>query len=222
MTQAQFRPSLAAAALIAALITPINASAQFGGMGGLGGLVGGKSSSEKAPVGGDVVAQQDQLVKEYVTADRGVLLGQSKMAEALGLKQRAATLAATADALTSGSTQDNLSEADKVVSESNAELAARMKENPELDAASKKLYRDGLVDTAKAVRSYVGLKSRFDAFRTALSSASPMVLPKLGAGTYIVKSFPGNAKNLGSSMSMAVDFARSQRIDVPKDATSAI
>jgi len=63
-----------------------------------------------------------------------VLRGQAKMAEALGLKQRAATLAATADALTSGSTQDNLSEADKVVSEGNAELAARMKENPELDA----------------------------------------------------------------------------------------
>ena len=50
--------------------------------------------------------------------------------------QRAATLAATADALTSGSTQDNLSEADKVVSEGNAELAARMKENPELDASA--------------------------------------------------------------------------------------
>ena len=76
--------------------------------------------------------------------------------------------------------------------------------------------------TAKAVRSYAGLKSRFDAFKTALSSASPMVLPKLSAGSYIVRSFPGNAKNLGSSMSMAVDFARSQRIEVPKDATSAI
>ena len=218
MSQRILRPVLMAATLTAALMTPWHASAQLGG---LGGLMGGKSSAEKAPVGGDVVAQQDQLVKEYVAADRGVLRGQAKMAEALGLKQRAATLAATADALTSGSTQDNLSEADKVVSEGNAELAARMKENPELDAAAKARYKEGLVDTAKAVRSYAGLKSRFDAFKTALSS-TPMVLPKLSAGPYIVRSFPGNAKNLGSSMSMAVDFARSQRIEVPKDATSAI
>lgn len=189
---------------------------------GAGSLMGGSKSSPAAQGGGDPVALQDALVKDYIAADREVLRGQSRMADALGLKQRAAMLAATADALTSGATKDNLSDADKAISEGNAEMAARMKENPEMDAAAKEQYRKGLTDTAKAIRTYVGMKSKFERFQSALSSASPMVLPKLNAGSYIASSFPGNAKNLVSSLKMATEFAKSQRIDVPKDATAAI
>ena len=65
-------------------MTPWHASAQLGG---LGGLMGGKSSSERAPAGGDVVAQQDQLVKEYVAADRGVLRGEKSWRELHGLPE---------------------------------------------------------------------------------------------------------------------------------------
>jgi hypothetical protein len=90
----------------------------------IGGLTGGASSSASA---GNEAAQQDQLVRAYVSANKEVLLAQSKMAEAVGLKESAAKLKSTADALGDGATKGNLSDADKIQSDSSKEISERLK-----------------------------------------------------------------------------------------------
>lgn len=214
----------AAAAFCVALSTASTPThAQLGSLGSLGGDKKSDSKAESKPAaGGDVLAQQDALIKGYVGADKTILKGQAAMAEALGLKERAATLAATADALGNGATKGNLEEADKALSDANEEMVAKMKSNPELDKRAKAKYAEGLKLTGKGVQSYLGLKKNFDAFKDALQTASPTVLPKLDGGSYIVRSFPSNSKNLVQTVSTASEFAKSQRIAVPKEATSVL
>ena len=121
---------LTAIALAAAFITPC-AFAQFS-MPSIGSITGGAASG-----GGDQGAEQDSLVRAYVSANKEVLVAQSKMAEAVGLKESAAKLKSTADALGDGATKGNLSDADKIQSDSSKEISARLNDsNLKMDAQS--------------------------------------------------------------------------------------
>src|SRR5690242_13085290 len=105
-------------ALACALATP-SAFAQFS-MPSIGSITGGSSGASSS---GNEGAQQDQLVRAYVGANKEVLVAQSKIAEAVGLKDSAAQLKSTADALGDGATKGNLSDADKIQSDSSKEIS---------------------------------------------------------------------------------------------------
>ena len=119
-------------ALVCALAVP-SAFAQFS-VPKLGALTGGDSGSSAA---GNEAGQQDALVRAYVAANKDVLIAQSRMAEAVGLKERAAQLKSTADALGDGATKGNLSDADKIQSDSSKEISARLNDgNLQMDEKS--------------------------------------------------------------------------------------
>ncbi len=195
---------------------PAISFAQLPSIPGIGGLTGGADS------GGDLTGQQDALVRTYVSASKEVLTANSKMAEALGLKDAATASKATASALTEGATQGNLSDADKVVSSSSDAVSAELKKGPKLDAAAKAKFSDGLGNLAKGVLQYAGLGKSIQGFTSGLKSASPLVLTKLQSGAYIAKSFPTGTKNLSTSLQNAVTYAKSNNIPVPADATKAL
>lgn len=203
--------------LISAAVTAPVAAHAFG----LGDLanVGGKSSDSSS---GDLSGSQDLLVKQYVSAGKSVLNGNASMADAVGLAKDAAAARAAGDSLTDGATKGTLSDADKITSDSSAAIAAALKNTDKMDAPAKEKFTAGLLSLAQGLVKYIGMKGPFDSFQKGLSSASPMMLPKLQSGAYVATSFPTSVKNLASALNNAVSYAKSHDIAVPKDATDAL
>lgn len=202
---------------VACLLAAPCAFAQFS-MPSLGSLTGGASTGA-----GDESAQQDQLVRAYVAANKDVLIAQSKMAEAVGLKDRAASLKSTADALGEGATKGNLSDADKIQSDSSKEISARLNDgNLQMDAKSKALYSAGMASLGTGVLKYVALRSPIANFGNTLKAAPTLAFTKLNAGAYVVTNFPSNAKNVYDTLSYSTAYAKSHDIPVPADATKAL
>lgn len=211
--------------LVSALATlllclPFAASAQFPSLKslpGVGNLVPGSGGGD-----GNIGGQNDALVRGYVAANKDVLLANSKMAEALGLKDAAATAKATADALTDGATKGNLEDSNKAVSASTDAVAAEMAKSPKLDAAAKQKYSQGMAQLGQGVLRYIALAGPAQSFSSSLKDASPMMLPKLQAGVYVASQLPTGLSNLSTSMKNASAFAKSNDIPVPPDATKAM
>lgn len=197
------------------LALPVAAFAQFS----LPSL-GGKSSSGGAQP--DLSGQQDSLVRGFVAANKDVLTANSKMADALGLKEKSGQAQATADSLGEGATKDNLSDANKVVADSGNAVAAEMAKKPVLDAQAKTTFGLGLVALVSGVNKYVGLGKNVKDMSSGLSSASPMMLPKLQSAAYVVSNFPGSASNVAKVLKNAIDFAKSNGIEVPANANDAL
>lgn len=175
----------------------------------------------------DAAAQQDQLVNAYVGADKEVLAAQSKMADAVGLKDRAAQLQATSDALGAGATKESLEQSETMQSEASQEIQAKLKDgNTKLDAAGKKKFSEGLGLLGRGIAKYATLKGPIANFQSAVSGSGITgalgAASKLNAGRYIVTSTPGHVKNLSSTLSNAVSYAKSNDIPVPADATAAL
>lgn len=198
-----------------ALAAPSLCVAQLGNL--LGGLGGTKSSSGNA--GADLGAQQDSLVRNYVAAGKDVLTANSHFAEALGIKAQAVNAAATSDSLSA----KDIEAQDKAISANAAAVSDAMKAGATLkDAESKAKYAKGLVSLVSGVVKYKNMTNDAQGFSSGLSGASLMMLPKLQSGVYIVKSLPGNVSNLSNSLKSAIDFAKSNGVEIPADATSLL
>lgn len=206
-----------ASTLAAAMIClPLAAMAQMPSLKSIPGMGGGSSA------GGDVTGANDSLVRGYVAANKDVLLANSMMADALGLKDAAAASKATADALTDGATKGNLEDSNKAVSASTDAVAAEMAKGPKLDAAAKTKYQSGMGRLGQGMLKYIALRGPASDFSNTMKSASPMMLPKLQSGAYVVTQLPSGLSNLSSSMKNASAFAKSNDIPVPPDATKAM
>jgi len=214
--------TLAAAAALA--LVPTLGHADFPKLPSLSGLTGGNSAAEG---GTDATTQQDQLVKAYVAADTDVLKAQSKMASAVGLKERAAKLNAASEALGAGATKNSLQDSETMQSEASQEIQARLKDtNLQLDEEGKKKYADALGALGRGVMKYGKLKGPIAAFQSSLTgggmASAVAVVGKLGVGRFIVTSAPGNLRNMTGTLTSAVAYARSHDIPVPEDATAAL
>lgn len=182
----------------------------------LGGLLGGGKKSEASA---DLGAQQDQLVRGYVGAGKDVLTANGQLAEALGIKAQAVNAAATSDSLSA----KDIEEQDKAISADAAAVSDALKSGAKLkDAESKAKYAKGLVALASGVKKYMDMRKDAQGFASGLSSASPLQMGKLQAGAYIAKNLPTSVTNLTSVLRSAVDFAKSNGVEVPKDATSLL
>lgn len=179
---------------------------------------GGASSG-----GSDAGPSQDALVQGYVQANKSILIAQSKMASALGAKDAAAKAKAEADALNSGATVDNLNKADSVQSDVSKAISDRQADKSyKMDAASKKEFSAGMATLGKGLLQYALLAPKIQSFTAGLKSASPLAMAKLSSGIYIAKSLPSNASNLKTTLSSSIDYAKSNDIPVPADATKAL
>jgi hypothetical protein len=181
------------------------------------------SFGSKPTSGVDMTASQAGLVRSYVGANKDVLMSQSKLLEALGLKDKAAAAQATADSLSEGATKGNLQDMDKVQSADSQALADALKAPAgQMDAQSKKTYSQGLLLLASGMVKYTGMRKDVDAFKGGLSGASLLETPKLQTGAYVLTSFPTNLQHLSETMKNAIAFAHANGIEVPAEATSVI
>jgi hypothetical protein len=213
------KPTLLAAVVACTMLSPLS-MAQFPKLpGALSGLTGDSSS--------EATTQQDQLVKAYVDADKDVLKAQSKMADAVGLKERAAKLNAASDALGAGATKDSLEASETEQSEASKEIQAKLKDgNLQMDEAGKKKFADAMGDLGRGITKYTKLKgpiANFQATVTKGGAAGALTaVSKLGVGKFIITSAPSNLRNMSSTLSSSIAYAKSHDIPVPADATAAI
>jgi hypothetical protein len=189
---------------------------QLPSLGGLGSKLPG--------AGGDLSGQQTSLVKSYVAGGRDVLFAQSKLLEALGLKDQAAIALATANALSEGATTQNLQDANKVQSASSTLISdTQMNQNVALDAQSKQIYTQGLALLATGLIKYAGMRQGVASFSKSLSGPGAVqAATKLQTGAFIVTTLPSSISNTASTLNSAVSFAKSHGIEVPPDATAAL
>ena len=172
----------------------------------------GKSSG-----GGGVTAEQ--LVKDYAQADIAVLTAQSRLLTALGKKDQAAKLDAQAAALNSGATKDGLSDSTKLQGQSLKEMEEGWKtQNGKLDAEGKGKYAEGLGFLGRGVQKYASLKSSISGYKPSITSIGPSA----SAASYVVSTAPQQTTNLTNTLQKAIEFAKSNDIPIPADATAAV
>lgn len=184
-----------------------------------GNLLGSVKSGGGSSAGTDMVAQQDQLVRSYVAAGKDVSTANAHLADALGIKAEVIDATATSDAVSA----KDIEAQDKAISASTAAFSEALKSGATLkDAEAKTKYAKGLLFLATGVKKYTGMGKDAQGFTSGLSSVSPLQIGKLQSGVYIAKSVPTSLTNLTSVLKSAVDFARSNGVEVPKDATSLL
>lgn len=208
--------SIVTASLVIALAgaSPL-VQAQFGSL--LGNLKGGASAAGSGSA--NLGAQQDVLARSYVAAGKDVLTANGHLAEALGIKAQAVNASATADSLSA----KDIEAQDKAISAESAAVSEALKSGVALkDADAKAKYAQGLLFLVSGVKKYMDMGKDVQSFTAGMSSVSPMQLPSLQSGLYIAKSLPTSVSNLSSVLKSAIDFAKTNGVEVPKDATSLL
>jgi hypothetical protein len=193
--------------------------------------IGSGSSSTSSTAAPDSSISQDQLVQAYVAADYEILIGESKVAESLGLNDKAAELAAAAKALNSGGTQDSgaLQKADKVIDDAKPLIEAALK-NANLVDQAKVTYAQGLSHIGRGIQGTVKLKAAAIAFgqqaQAQIKSASMLqkmaVTQKLAAGSYVATHITDHITNVITALKLTVSFGRSHGVSIPDDAAAAL
>ena len=195
-------------------VTPLS-HAQFGNLLGSVKSITGSGSGG----GSDIGVQQDQLVRSYVAAGKDVSTANSHLADALGIKAQVIDATATSDSLSA----KDIEAQDKAISANTAAVSEALKSGATLkDAEAKAKYAQGLLLLATGVKKYVGMEKDAQGFTSGLSNISPLQLGKLQAGVYVAKSAPTSVTNLTNVLKSAVDFAKSNGVEIPQDATSLL
>ncbi|MEG1767423.1 MAG: hypothetical protein RR311_03095 [Comamonas sp.] len=177
--------------------------------------VGGSGSS----AGADMGAQQDQLVRTYMAAGKDVVTANSHLADALGIQAQVVNDAATSDAFSA----KDIEAQDKAISASSAAVSEALKSGATLkDAEAKTKYAKGLLFLATGVKKYTNMGKDAQSFTSGISGVSPLQIGKFQSGLYIAKGVPTSVSNLTSVLKSAVDFAKSNGVDIPKDATGLL
>ena len=193
-------------ALLGATLLAVSslASAQFGGLSGA--LGGGKGVTA------------EQIVKKYVGGTQSVMKADATMLAAFGLKEESDKAALEAQNLTEGATKDSLQGASKMQSENSKLLEEQMKgKKVAMDDASKQRFTEGLIDLSKGVIQYVGMSKDVGSFKpsvTALGASANSAL-------FIAQNLPSSIKAVGSTLKVAIDFAKNNNIPLPKEASDA-
>ena len=198
---------------VAAFALPATAFAQFK-MPSFGGTPAAGANSNSS---GDLQGRQSHLVQAYAAADKTVLLANADMLAAVGMQGDAAKLRATADSLNGGSTQGNLADSDKALSESTVKLSEQLKDTKPLDDASKKTFASGMLKLALSAVQYADVVRIAQDVASGISSANPLQMMKLKAAIYIVASVPKSAKMASDSLSNVTKFATAHDIAKPSE-----
>lgn len=199
-----------------AVVTLIALAAPAVSVAQLGGLLGGSKSSSNS---GDMTGKQDSLVRNYMAAGKDVMNANGHLAVALGIKAQAVDAAATSDSLAAKDVEAQ----DKAISADAMAVSEALKGGAKLkDDKAKATYAKGLLSLATGVKKYLGLSSDAKSFASGMSGVSPLQLGKLEAGVYVAKNLPTSASNLTSVLKSAVEFGKSNGVEIPKDATSLL
>src|SRR5690606_20664314 len=108
----------------------------------IGNLLGGTKLLGSGGGGADLTAQQTTMVRNYVAAGQDVMVANTHLADALGVKAAMVNASATADSLSAS----EIEEQDKAISANAAAISDALKGNAKLkDSEAKTIYAKGLL-----------------------------------------------------------------------------
>ncbi len=190
----------------------------------LGSLKGDSKTSEEKPAEQAPADVKGPMVNHFVTSYGSLLSAQMRFAEAFDLKDQVSLLSAERESLSSGAVDSSGLKKVKSTSETaQKEIDARMAEEKELSTEGKKTYTAGLLDYAKALLEASKTVKAAEQFTNAAKGNPQGLLSTEGrTASYVAKEAPGYASNLQSSSKLAISFAQRNKIEVPKEATSAL
>jgi hypothetical protein len=218
--------------LILACIFSVSTVQAFGGLDKLKKAAGGGEKSAPAVSMDDTVNQQEGIVKNYKAAMSNIIQAQILMAEAFDLKKDAAKLSDLQTSLKAGSTLDS-STIEKVKagsSSQNEKLSEFMDSGKELSADSKVKLGKSILPYALGLKSTKEMSESFAPFMDSASSLLKngsfkeklQIKEKLGTGMFIAKETPALLTALVTTSTKLVKYAKSQKVEIPKDATAAL
>ena len=194
---------------------------------GLPKLVGGGDDS--GPTIEDAMGIQNDLVSAYVDGNKYDLEAKSIIADALGLKEQAATLKMASESINEGNVKDI--DANRVKTEdAQKAIDKKMTESEALSDESKAKIGESLVCLTKCVVSY---KKAADLSQGALESAQAVVKnapitqmvtikKKLDPVLTIAPKVPSDLPSVVETTSRYVQFARSAGVEPPSDLEAAL
>lgn len=192
----------------AAVLVSTASYAQFGN------LIGGAASAVTGGSGGSSVSVQ-QITDNYVAGSKQIVSAQTNLLKAVDQNVKADEQAAVVRNLTSGATSQQIEDADKIITERNATLKEKYSQQGlVLDAKAKKQFALGMKDFALGVISYVKLGVSVKGFKPSASD-----IGSAGTAIAIAKSVPTDIGNLKDTFGVMYDYAKSNNIPLPKEAT---
>jgi len=208
-----------------ALLLSTPAAAQFGGFGKKKEDSGGGASQA------DVELQQENLVKSFAGAQVNLMEAQSLLAEALGLKELKETLDAERDAFGKGNVDKKaLKKSTGTTKDAQKKINEKMKEADELSDESKALLAQSMVPYAQSVGGVVAMvqdaTNLANGIQAQIKSAGMMGAMKVkktfDVGLYLAPKVPGFAKDMTLQLKDVVSYAKSNRVEIPADASALL
>jgi hypothetical protein len=159
---------------------------------------------------------QTELVGKVSDALLALSTSQTKMAEALGLKEMAAIATANAESLESGGLtgEDDMEKQLSSTMSVNQTIQDKMESGVELDAAGKAKFAESLPFYGKGVYEMVtSAQQASSTAQTVIASKDLMAMNKLGTLLFVAKKSPSLLSGLYQSTDNIIDFAASNGID---------
>jgi hypothetical protein len=214
--------------LIASLVLGMLGLAQAVDLGGFKSKVSPPASPAPAH---DPIMAQDGLVNSYVGSAQQISQAQIRFAKALGLKDEAAALKAETKALGSGSVSASSIKKQQARSKAlDEKIAEKMATGGELTGEGRKMFASGLLPYSVGLAAGAVMSAEAKNFGESVESyvkdSSLMekmkVMKKVKPGLYVASSMPDYLKKLGSTSKAILDFAKANKIEIPKEASDAL
>lgn len=182
----------------------------------LGGVTGGAASALTGGSGGGSSVSVQQITQSYVAGSKQIISAQMNLEKAVGINKDADAENAALRSLSSGATSSQqVEDTSKIVTASNAALREKFSQKGlVLDAKAKKQFALGMKDFALGVIAYVKLGVSVKGFKPSASD-----LGSAGTAIAIAKNVPTDIGNLKDTFGAMYDYAKSNNIPLPKEAT---
>ena len=162
-----------------------------------------------------LMTTQTELVAKVSDALLALSTSQTKMADALGLKELAAIATANAESLESGGLtgEDDMEKQLSSTMGVNQAIQEKMESGAELDAAGKTKFIESLPFYGKGAYEMVTSAQQAAATVQGLGAKDLMAINKLSTLFFVAKKSPGLLNSFYQSTGNIVDFATSNGID---------
>jgi hypothetical protein len=191
--------------------------------------IGKKESAASSMTLEEAGGMQKQLVEKYIEASMHESDAKIMMANAFGMKDLAATLEADKVALSSGNT-DAVKDISAKSEETTKQIEKVMEEKKLSSNESKELYAKSLIPYGKSVLASKDMadlgKKCIEAAKDQVSNASLSNAMKVKSTLDVILSIgpelPGHLKNVLTTGSKFVSYAKSNDIQIPNDASASM
>lgn len=188
----------------------------------------GESKSSSGLSADQIQDQFGKVSKDYTAATKNFMMSTSTALDAFESKSNAATLKSEANQLGSGTiSSEDVEKRTTRLQSANDEVASKIKKGEKLSAAGKAKLQESMVYMGKGIATEVPLIATVaNLSKQTVDSMKSISVMKLGQvkGTATVltalsSNMPKDLKLAKDTLGLYIDYAKSNHIEIPKDAS---